>query len=43
MECRARRTPTKACPNDVLMNWAEECAKEVKEVDWQKDEQRLGE
>jgi hypothetical protein len=35
--------PTKACPNEALMSRAEECAKEGKEVDWQKDEQRRGE
>jgi hypothetical protein len=35
--------PTKACPNEALMSWAEEWAKEGKEVDWQKDEQRIGE
>jgi aryl carrier-like protein len=26
----------KACPNEALMSWAEEWAKEGKEVDWQK-------
>jgi transposase len=28
--------PTKACPNEALMSWAEEWAKEAREVDWQK-------
>jgi hypothetical protein len=36
MECGAHRIPTKACPNEALISWAEEWAKEGKEVGWQK-------
>jgi transposase len=28
--------PTKACPNETLMSWAEDWARERKVVDWQK-------